>query len=76
LGSLCGVAGAYLDLPTYIHIPVVILAGMLGGMIWILIPALLKVYKGVHEVISTIMMNQIASAVILYLVDGLLTELG
>jgi simple sugar transport system permease protein len=70
-GALCaGVAGAYLNLPTYIHIPVVILAGMLGGMIWILIPALLKIYKGVHEVISTIMMNQIASAVILYLVNG------
>lgn len=71
LGALCaGVAGAYLSLPTYIHIPVVIIAGMLGGMVWVLLPAFLKVYKGVHEVISTIMMNQVASAVVLYLVLG------
>ncbi|WP_018963161.1 ABC transporter permease [Coprothermobacter platensis] len=70
-GALCaGVAGAYLNLPTPIHILVVVLAGMAGGMLWALIPILLKVYKGVHEVIGTIMMNQIASAVVLYLVNG------
>jgi simple sugar transport system permease protein len=70
-GALCaGVAGAYLSLPPVLHIIAVIVAGMIGGMLWALIPILLKVYKGVHEVIGTIMMNQIASAAVLYLVNG------
>ncbi|GAB6135089.1 ABC transporter permease [Thermococcus prieurii] len=37
-----------------------ILAGILVGALWMLPAAVLKVYRGVHEVISTIMFNWIA----------------
>ena len=70
-GGLIGaLAGIYLKLPTIIHIPVVILFCMMGGAIWAGIPAILKVKRGIHEVITTIMFNNIALALVNYLVNG------
>lgn len=48
-------------LPQFIHVPLALTAGVLGGMIWGAIPGILKVYTGAHEVIVTIMLNYIAS---------------
>jgi ABC-type uncharacterized transport system permease subunit len=39
-------------------------------------PAVLKVYRGAHEVISTIMMNYVANGVLLYLLSGALKDPG
>jgi simple sugar transport system permease protein len=47
-------------LPGPIHLVVILLAAMLGGMIWAFIPAILKVKTGAHEVVTTIMLNNIA----------------
>jgi ABC-type uncharacterized transport system permease subunit len=47
---------------------------MAGGLLWAAVPALLKVYRGAHEVISTIMMNFVANAVLLYLLSGALKD--
>ncbi|NJE84478.1 ABC transporter permease [Thermococcus sp. CX2] len=47
-----------------------LLMGMLVGALWGLPAAFLKVYRGVHEVISTIMLNWIAWYGVLYLVTG------
>lgn len=47
-------------LPGPIHLVVILLAAMLGGMIWAFIPAILKVKTGAHEVVTTIMLNGIA----------------
>lgn len=44
--------------------------GMLLGALWALPAAFLKVYRGVHEVISTIMLNWIAFFFVLWLVVG------
>ncbi len=44
--------------------------GMLLGAVWSLPAAVLKVYRGVHEVISTIMLNWIAFFFVLWLVVG------
>ena len=44
-----------------IHLPLAILFGMFGGMIWGAIPGLLKVTTGAHEVIVTIMLNYVAA---------------
>jgi len=71
VGGLVGaIAGIYLPLPTAIHIPVVVLAAMAGGALWALVPALLKATRGIHEVISTIMFNNIGIALVNYLVNG------
>lgn len=58
----------FTGLPAIIHIPFALLAGMVGGGIWGLIPGWLKAKTGGHEVINTIMMNYIA----FYLNDWLL----
>ena len=75
IGALvAAVVGSQLSLPAVLHLPVTILAGMLGGLVWALVPALLKVYRGAHEVISTIMMNYLANGVLLYLLSGPLKD--
>ena len=77
IGALCAAwVGYQLSAPTFIHLPLTILAGMLGGMLWAAVPALLKVYRGAHEVISTIMMNYVANGVLLYLLSGALKDPG
>jgi ABC-type uncharacterized transport system permease subunit len=75
IGALvAAVVGAKVAAPTAIEVPLVLLAAMAGGLAWALIPALLKVYRGAHEVISTIMMNYVASGVLLYLLSGPLKD--
>jgi simple sugar transport system permease protein len=50
---------------------VLALAGsLIFGIAWALPPALLKAYRGVHEVISTIMLNWIAYNFVMFLVRG------
>lgn len=52
--------GHWVSLPPYLHIPLVfIFAGITAGT-WGLIAGWLKVTRGVHEVISTIMLNWVA----------------
>ncbi|AFQ44808.1 ABC transporter permease [Desulfosporosinus meridiei] len=54
-------------LPDSIHWIVCILAGMIGGMLWGLIPGIFKAFLNVNEVITSIMFNYIG----MYLVDML-----
>ena len=60
LSVTVGFHPAFAGLPGIIHIPLAIVAGILGGMIWAAIPGFLKAKTGAHEVINTIMMNAIA----------------
>jgi simple sugar transport system permease protein len=63
MGTVCSVAvGIHFEgAPMLLHLPAALLAGIAGGMVWGAIPGLLKVYTGAHEVITTIMLNYIAS---------------
>jgi general nucleoside transport system permease protein len=56
-------------MPAVIHLPLALLAGMIGGGIWGAIPGYLKAKTGAHEVINTIMMNYIAFRLADYLLD-------
>jgi len=47
-----------------------LLMGMVLGALWALPAAVLKVYRGVHEVISTIMLNWIGWFFVLWLIVG------
>ena len=67
-GLVTGVVGATVDLPPPLLMVVCLLAGMAGGAAFALIPALLKAYRGAHEVVTTIMMNFVALAVSEYAV--------
>lgn len=47
-----------------------VIAGMIGGALWGLIPGMLKAYRNVNEVIATIMMNYIGMYLVNMLVRG------
>jgi simple sugar transport system permease protein len=72
IGSMCAaVAGfAITGLPMIIHLPLAILAGLLGGAIWGAIPGYLRARTGAHEVITTIMFNYISIRLTDYLIKG------
>ncbi len=52
--------------PAFIEIPLLVLAGIVGGGIWGFIPGYLKAKTGAHEVINTIMLNFVALALVSY----------
>lgn len=54
--------------PAVLAIPFAIVAAIIGGALYGLIPGFLRAYRGSHEVIMTIMLNFIASGVTSYLV--------
>jgi simple sugar transport system permease protein len=64
--------GIHVTAPGFVHIPLTLLAGLVGGVIWGGIPGLLKARTGAHEVITTIMFNFIA----LYFIQWILTTPG
>jgi len=72
LSALVGsaLAGAGHNFPPLIMIPLLIICGIIGGALWALVPALLKT-RGVHEVITTIMMNYIAYTLMVFLIGDL-----
>ncbi len=58
----------FIFLPPSIHWIVALLAALLAGAIWGLIPGILKAYFNVHEVIACIMMNYIGMYLVNFLV--------
>ena len=60
--------GGWIALPAGLHVAAATAFGMFFGVLWALPAALLKIWRGVHEVISTIMLNWIAFYFVMYLV--------
>ena len=60
-------AGYNFDLPAIIHLPFALGFGMLCGAAWASIAGVLRAYRNVSEVITTIMLNSIAIALVDYL---------
>lgn len=56
-----------LDLPLWLHLPITLLAGIIGGALWGGIVGLLKAKTGAHEVILTIMLNYVAFYLLLWM---------
>jgi len=77
LGAIGAVAvGGAITLPAGIHVAAATVFAMLLGAIWSLPAALLKIKMGVHEVVSTIMFNWIATHFAIYLAIYYLAEPG
>ncbi len=78
MGALAGgIVALYLTpLPRPLLLVVMCLAGAVGGFVWAMVPALLKVKAGMNEIISTLMLNYIAILLMEYLVRGPLQEPG
>lgn len=63
-------------LPGWLLIPIGIVAAGLFGAAWAFIPAWLQAYRGSHIVITTIMFNFIASALMVYMLVNILIMPG
>jgi simple sugar transport system permease protein len=63
-------------LPAWLVLPALVVAAALFGMAWAAVPAALQAWRGSHVVITTIMFNFIAAALIGYLLVNVLKEPG
>ena len=63
-------------LPGWAMVPVMVAAATLFGMAWAAVPAALQAWRGSHVVITTIMFNFIASALLSYLLVHVLKDPG
>lgn len=70
------IALAPLEVPAPVHILLALAAGFVGGALWILVPAYLRAYRGVSEVVTTLMLNFVGILVVSYLVDPAIGPLG
>lgn len=67
MGAMAAVCVALFAAPTGLHLVIGLVFAAVIGALWSVVPALLKVYRGVSEVISTIMFNWIGRWLALYL---------
>lgn len=72
IGALCAtLVGVYVhNLPAFLHLPLSLLAGFMGGAFWGSIAGYLKAKYQINEVISTLMLNYIAIFIVGALVRG------
>jgi ABC-type uncharacterized transport system permease subunit len=74
--AAAGTGAAVAAWPAPAAILVALLAGCLAGAFWGFIPGALKAFTGAHEVVTTIMLNTIATSIIGWLVLGPLLAPG
>ncbi len=74
VGLMCMSLDSFM--PWWALLPFAIAAGAAFGAAWAFIPAYLQAYRGSHIVITTIMFNFIASALMVYLLVNVLIEPG
>ncbi|MEU0088875.1 ABC transporter permease [Streptomyces sp. NPDC006274] len=65
---LAAVVGAAVELPGPLHILLIVLVAMAVGAFWAGIAGILKSTRGVSEVVSTIMLNAIATSLIAWMI--------
>ena len=70
MGAICGggVALAFQEVETRWVVPVMLVAGMLGGMAWAAIPALLRTRFNTNEILVSLMLVYVASLLLSWLV--------
>jgi ABC-type uncharacterized transport system permease subunit len=64
------------SLPAPLMLPLMVLAAALFGGLWAAVPGVLQAWRGSHTVITTIMFNFIAAALLSYLLVNTLKEPG
>ncbi len=73
LGGICAAAAGLAvggTFPAFFSIVTVILAGALGGMLWMLVPAVARSRLGVNEIITTLLLNYAGILLARYLILG------
>lgn len=76
MGAILGTSAAlsFPYLPPHLLLPLVLLAGFLGGALYGLIPGILKSYLNVNEILTTVMLNAIALQILYLLLRGPLMD--
>lgn len=64
------VVGLNIHAPPAVALPVMFAAGFAGGALWILIPALARAYLSIDEIITTLLLNFVATLLVNYLCTG------
>jgi len=58
-----------LPVPPWLHLLLTVIAGFIGGALWGLIPAYLRAYRGVSEIVVTLMLNYVGIQLASFLVQ-------
>jgi general nucleoside transport system permease protein len=66
---IAAAVGGAVALPPVLHVTLIVVVAMMVGAFWAGIAGLLKITRGVSEVISTIMLNFIATGIVAYLLS-------
>lgn len=75
-GLAAAVIGFAVGLPSLLHILLALAAAAIVGALWMGVPGLLRAYLQVDEVVTTLMLNFIATGITAYLVNGPLLAPG
>ena len=78
MGALfCAIAALYLpEIYWPLHLLICALAGALGGAFWAAIAGYLKAYRGINEVIVTLLLNYVGINIVSYAAGGPMMEEG
>ena len=71
-----GVARLLWDSSGFVAIPAMLLAGIVGGVFWGLVVALLKIYGGVNEIFGGLALNYVVNGLTIYLIAGPWKQIG
>lgn len=77
IGAVFGAALAKIvgdGLPLVVMLPMMLVAGALGGGVWVGVAAFLKAVFNVNETIATLLLNYVALYVLSYMVNGALKD--
>lgn len=72
LGAICGggIALLFYDTDTFFILPLMVVCGILGGMLWAAIPALLRTKFNANEILTSLMLTYVATLLLSLLVHG------
>jgi ABC-type uncharacterized transport system permease subunit len=66
-GAFCAATvGLFVPGPELVILPLMFVAGVAGGALWILVPTLARAYADVNELITTLLMNFVAILLVFY----------
>lgn len=74
MGAIAATWVGTVRLPAPVHLPLCLIAGATAGALWSGIAALLKLWRGVQEVLSTLLLNFVAIQMVAWMVRGPLQE--
>lgn len=77
MGAFCTAAvGLFVEGPEPLMLVAMAVAGIIGGALWILVPTLARAYADVNELITTLLLNFVATLIVYYVATGPWHERG